>query len=281
MLWRNSAVSGASFSDGEFMSIWGKVIGGMAGFAIGGPLGALMGAFAGHMMVDKNRNAAGSLFGGARMGSQGTIGAGPFGQPSVAERQMAFTIAVIVLGAKMAKADGHVSSEEIRAFREVFHIPPSEMEAVGKLFNEARQDATGYEPYAAQIAELFVGQPEVLEQLLGGLFHIAKASGGLHPAELQYLASVANIFGFGGQAFERIRAAHMGADEADPYKVLGLTRDASDAEIKRTYRELIRKYHPDTAIAQGMPEEFIEVANDKMAAINAAYDSIEKERGLK
>ncbi len=262
------------------MSIWGKVIGGMAGFAIGGPLGALMGAFAGHMMVDKNRAAVG-MFGGAGGQGRTAFAGGGFGQPSMADRQMAFTIAVIVLGAKMAKADGHVSQEEIRAFREVFRIPPEEMEAVGKLFNEARQEATGYEPYAAQIAELFVTQPAVLEELLGGLFHIAKASGGIHPAELQYLANVGDIFGFSGQSFERIRAAHMGPDEADPYQVLGLARDAGDAEVKRTYRELIRKYHPDAVIAQGMPEEFIEVANDKMAAINAAYDRIEKERGLK
>lgn len=261
------------------MSIWGKVIGGVAGFAIGGPLGALMGAFAGHMMVDKNRDAA--MLGNSGGQRESLFGSGPFGQPSMAERQMAFTIAVIVLSAKMAKVDGHVTREEIRAFREVFHIPPEEMEAVGKLFNEARQDASGFEPYAAQIAQLFRGQPAVLEQLLNGLFHIAKASGGINAAELRYLGDVARIFGFGPQAFERIRAAHDAPTQADPYEVLGLTRKASDAEIKRTYRELIRKYHPDAVMAQGMPEEFVEVANDKMAAINAAYDQVEKERGLK
>ena len=258
------------------MSIWGKVIGGMAGFAMGGALGALMGAYAGHMMVDKNRAGGG----GGRIG--GVFGgAEQVATPGVADRQMAFTIAVIVLGAKMAKADGHVSSEEVRAFKEVFRIPPEEMKPVGKLFNDARQEATGFEPYAAQIAQMFAGQPAVLEELLGGLFHIAKASGGVNAAELQYLSRVAGIFGFDQHGFERIRAGHMGPSEADPYQVLGLSSGVTDAEVKRTYRELIRKYHPDALIAQGMPQEFVNIANDKMAGINAAYDRIEKERGLK
>jgi len=261
------------------MSVWGKVVGGMAGFAIGGPLGALMGVFAGHMMVDKRNGGDGSVLGGGNPFSR----LGAFGRASMLDRQVAFTVAVIALGAKMAKADGQVTREEIQAFREVFHVPPGEMEAVGKIFNEARQEATGYEPYAAQIAQMFAHQPEVLESLLGGLFHIAKASGGVQPAELEFLSNVAAIFGFDAQQFDRIRAAHAGAAGGgpDPYKVLGISRDASDAEVKRTYRELIRKYHPDAVMAQGMPEEFVSVANEKMAAINAAYDQIEKERGLK
>lgn len=255
------------------MSVWGKVLGGFAGFAFGGPLGALMGAFAGHVMVDKKRQA-----GRARLG-----GGGPFGAAGIADRQAAFTLAVIVLGAKMAKADGRVTVDEVRAFREVFHIPPEEAEAVGRLFNEAKREATGYEPYAAQIAQLFAHDRTVLEELLGGLFHIAKAGGGVQPAELQFLASVAGIFGFDGRAFERIRVIHMGggAGGADPYEVLGLKRDVADDEIKRTYRQLIRENHPDTLIAKGMPQEFIDLATQKMATINAAYDTIAKERGLR
>ena len=260
------------------MSMWGKVIGGMAGFALGGPLGAFMGAYAGHVMVDKSRRAHGQAHGHAH----GVFGGGePVRKPGVADRQMAFTVAVIVLSAKMAKADGQVTPEEIRAFKQVFRIPREEMGPVGKLFNEARKDATGFEPYAAQIAGMFASRPEILEELLGGLFHIAMAGGGVNAAELKYLASVASIFGFDQHAFERIRAGHVGPSEADPYQVLGLARDATDAHVKRTYRELIRKYHPDALIAQGMPQEFVDVANDKMAGINAAYDTIEKERGLK
>ena len=250
------------------MSIWGKVIGGVAGFALGGPLGALFGAVAGHA-VD-------------RMREQGA--ASPEADPGVLtadDRQTAFTIAVIVLSAKMAKADGHVTRDEVDAFKQAFHIPPEEMAGVSRLFDEARQDARGFEPYAEQVARMFAGEPAVLEELLGGLFHIARADGVFHPAEIDFLRNVAAIFGFSPHAFERIRAAHMGPDEADAYEVLGLSRNATDNEIKQTYRKLIRQYHPDSLMSQGLPQEFIDLATEKMATINAAYDHIEKERGLK
>ncbi len=240
------------------MSIWGKVIGGGVGFALGGPLGALLGAFAGHAM-DKARTAA----------------------PSTFDRQVAFTLAVIVLAAKMAKADGRVTPDEVEAFKQVFHIPPGEMKNVGRLFDEARDDAEGYEPYAQQIAAMFAHDPAVLEELLSGLFHIAKADGTVDAAELKFLGRVAAIFGFDERAFARIRAAELGPDEADPYQILGLTRDASDGEIKKAYHGLTRDYHPDTLIAQGLPQEFIDLANEKMAAINGAHDRIQKSRGRK
>ena len=245
------------------MSIWGKVIGGVAGFAIGGPFGALLGAYAGHTM-DRARERAGGA-----------------GTPATADRQVAFTMAVIVLGAKMAKADGRVTRDEVAAFRRIFHIPPAEMKEVGKLFNAAAEDATGFEPYARQIAQMFAHEPAVLEELLGGLFHIAKADGNVHTGELEYLRQVGAIFGFEGHAFETIRAQHMGADAADPYEVLGLAGDATDAEVKTAYRKRSREYHPDTLIAQGLPQEFIDLATEKMAAINTAYERIGKERGLR
>ena len=251
------------------MSIWGKVIGGVAGFAIGGPFGALLGAYAGHA-VDRARERAG--------GAGTTAGAG-VGATATADRQVAFTMAVIVLGAKMAKADGRVTRDEIAAFRQIFRIPPAEMKEVGKLFNAAAEDAAGFEPYARQIAQMFAQEPAVLEELLGGLFHIAKADGTVHTGELEYLRQVGAIFGFAGHAFESIRARHMDAAVADPYEVLGLTGDATDAEVKTAYRKRSREYHPDTLIAQGLPQEFIDLATEKMAAINTAYDRIGKERG--
>ena len=248
------------------MSIWGKVIGGVAGFALGGPLGAIMGTVAGHA-YDK-----------MKAGDAGRI-------DDNVNRQVAFTTAVIVLSAKMAKADGQVTRAEVDAFRELFHIPPDEMKNVGRLFDEAKKDAQGFEPYAEQISMMFAHQPAVMEELLGGLFHISRADGVIHPKELEFLRKTALIFGFSEIQFERLKAIHMGdigsADGADSYQVLGLSRQASEDEIKKTYRTLIRENHPDTLIAQGMPQEFIDVANEKMAAINAAYDVVEKERGLK
>ena len=248
------------------MSIWGKIIGGFAGFAFGGPLGALLGAYAGHAF-DKTRGGGG---GGRGRSDDEAI-----------DKQVAFTIAVIVLSAKMAKADGHVSRDEVEAFKRIFHIPPDEMKNVGQIFDDARQDAKGFEVYAKQIAGMFAHEPAVLEELLGGLFHIAKADGVIHPAELDFLKKVAATFGFSRRRFERIRVSHMGPEKADPFKVLGLTRKASNDEIKSTYRKLTRENHPDKLIAQGVPQEFIDLANEKMAVINAAYDRIEKERGLR
>ena len=149
---------------------------------------------------------------------------------------------------------------------------------VGRLFNQAKREASGFEPYAAQIGRMFASDPAVLEELLGGLFHIAKADGKVDPAELDYLARVAGEFGFDARGFERIRASQLGPGEADPYQVLGLSPKASDGEIKKAYRALIRENHPDTLIAKGMPQEFIDLANQKMAAINAAHDRIESQR---
>lgn len=250
------------------MSIWGKVVGGAAGFAIGGPLGALLGAVAGHA-VDQFRN------------QQAQLPGGEAAQPSAdATRQIGFTIGVIVLSAKMAKADGRVTRDEIRAFREVFHIPTDEEKNVGRLFDRAKRDARGFEPYAHQIARMLQDTPNVLEELLDCLFHIAKADGNLHAAELQYLQQVAEIFGFDEQEFARIRAGHVGSDASDPYTILGIERGASDDEIRRRYRALIREHHPDRLMAQGLPREFEEVANRKMAGINAAYDQIKRHRGL-
>lgn len=254
------------------MSIWGKIIGGVAGFALGGPLGALIGGLAGHA-VDKIR---GAQEGPPRL-------EGPEEQPSVASgaKQVAFTVAVIVLGAKMAKADGAVSRAEVQAFKQVFHVPPEEMKNVGRIFDMAKKDARGFEPYARQVAWLFRHEPAVLEELLAGLFHIARADGAVHPAELAYLRRVGDIFGLDTRSFERVRATFEAPDKADPYEVLGVGRGDSNDDIKKAYRKLIRENHPDTLVAQGMPEEFVRLATERMAAINAAYDEVEKHRGLK
>ncbi len=238
------------------MSIWGKIGGAAAGLAFGGPIGALVGAVAGHFMVDRNS------------------------QPEKGDRKrIAFTIGVIALGAKMAKADGVVTSDEITAFREVFHVPAADMKNVARVFNLAKQDVRGYEAYAIQLKDLFKEDPVVLEDVLDGLFHIAKADGVVHEAEADYLESVAMFFGFSETDYGRIRARHV-VDEADPYLILGVEREMSDDAIKAHYRKLVAENHPDRLIARGVPEEFIAIATEKIAAINAAYDQIEKERGL-
>jgi len=195
-------------------------------------------------------------------------------------KQIAFTIGVIVLGAKMAKADGVVTRDEVRAFREVFHVPPEELKNVGRVFDMARRDATGYEPYARQVQRLFRDNPAVLEDLLHGLFHIAKADNVIHPAELEFLAGVAEIFGFDELDFQRMRAHHMPPDASDPYVILGVPHEAGDDEVRRVWRRLAREHHPDKLVAQGLPQEFVELNSRKLAAINEAYERIQRQRGL-
>ena len=240
------------------MSIWGKFGGAAAGFLLGGgPIGALLGALAGHFLIDREI---------------------PSLEPGEAPG-IVFTIAMIALAAKMAKADGTVTAEEIETFHRLFRVPPKEQGNVDRIFRLAQQDTSGYEAYATQVSKVLAGNPALLEDILDGLFEIAKADGVFHPGEAQFLERVADIFGFTPNAYRRIRAAHIGPDKDDPYVVLGVDYDASDDEIKSTYRMLVRENHPDKLMARGVPEEFISLATDKLATINTAFDKIEKERG--
>jgi DnaJ like chaperone protein len=241
------------------MSIWGKILGGAAGFALGGPLGALIGAAAGHA-VDAMRR--------------------PHGEDQ--SRSIAFTIAIIALGAKLAKADGVVTRDEVDAFKKVFRIhDPGEIRNVGRVFDQARKDHRGYEPYAKQVARMFRDNPAVLEELLYCLAYVARADGHVHPNELDFLKKVSEIFGLDDVAFERVTSLRTPAGETDPYSVLGVRRDMSDDELKSAYRKLVRENHPDALTAQGMPEEFVQLANERLAAINHAWDVISNERAIR
>lgn len=255
------------------MSIFGIILGGTAGLiALGGPLGALLGAAAGHA-VGRWRRKKTKAASGEELPAES-------GDQRLATRRIAFTVAAIALGAKMAKADGVVTRDEVDAFKQVFHVPQDEMQNVGRIFDQARKSSLGYEAYAEQIAGMFRRQPTVLEELLDGLFHIAKADGRVIDEEIDYLRSVATIFGFDAAKFARIRASHLGADKTDPFVVLGVAHDAPNAEIKAAYRKLVRDNHPDRLIAKGMPKEFVDIATDKLAAINSAYDRVAHERGI-
>jgi DnaJ like chaperone protein len=196
------------------------------------------------------------------------------------ERSVAFTIGMIALGAKMAKADGVVTVDEITAFKEVFHIPPEELANVARVFNLAKRDVAGYDAYASQVARLFADQPQVLEDVMDGLFHIAKADGRIGERELEYLARIGEIFGFSERDFVQIKARHMHLPKDDPYVILGVDPGLPDAELKRVYRKLVQANHPDRHIAAGVPPELIDIATERLAAINAAYEAIARARGL-
>lgn len=200
--------------------------------------------------------------------------------PTPPEKSVGFTIGMIALGAKMAKADGVVTEDEIRAFRQVFDVPESELASVARVFNLARQDVAGYETYARQIARLFDARHEILEDVLDGLFHIAKADNAFHPDENGFLADVARVFGFSDADFARIRARHVVSPRQDDYLILGIPQDASTEDVRRRYRELVRDYHPDRHIAAGVPAEMIAIATERLQKVNAAYARIMKERAL-
>ncbi len=196
------------------------------------------------------------------------------------EKSIAFTIGMIALGAKMAKADGIVTQGEIDAFKQVFHVPQAELAAVARVFNLAKQDVAGFDSYARQIARLFKTRSVVLEDVLDGLFHIAKADDALHPAENDYLEAVAGIFGFSEAEFLSIKSRHAAGETSDPYRILGLDRGATAGAIKQRYRKLVRDNHPDRHIAAGVPEEMIVLATERLQRINEAYGRIMKEHVL-
>ncbi|MEL6914240.1 MAG: molecular chaperone DjiA [Pseudomonadota bacterium] len=195
------------------------------------------------------------------------------------ERTVAFTIAVIALGAKMAKADGQVTRDEVAAFREVFHIPASEEGNAARLFNMARTDIAGFETYASRIKAMFGDEMETLHELMEGLFHIAMADGAYHAGEDIFLSRVAEIFGLEDRAFRSMRARHVPHAESDPYDVLGLPGDASFDEARARWRALVRETHPDRLMARGVPEEAVKIAEKRMVAINRAWDDINRHRG--
>jgi DnaJ like chaperone protein len=238
-------------------SIWGKLGGAGLGLAIGGPLGALLGGVAGHVLVDRK----GALF-----------GAPP--------RDLLFTTGLVALAAKMAKSDGVVVQNEVEAFEQIVQVPDSEHDRVKRLFDLAKGTTDGFDAYARQIGDAFKAEPALLEDVLDGLFHIAKADGAVHEAEYAYVKAVAEIFGFTGPAFERIAARHVRRAD-DPYLILGVDRSLGDQDLKRHYRKLVAENHPDREIARGLPPEAVAIATQRLAAINAAWERIAAERNLK
>lgn len=235
------------------MSIWGKLA--AADLLVAGPIAAL---FGGRVAPD-NR--------GKR-------------QDRLEENDVAFTVGVIVLGAKMAKADGVVTTDEVSAFKDAFKVSNAEMKQAARVFNLAKRDVTGYEACAEQLVIMFKGNRKLLGDVLDGLFHIAKADEALHPEEEQFLAQVAKRFCFTDTEFSSIRARHIVAAERNPYEVLGLEPSVSNEELKSHYRALVADNQPDRLIARGVPQEFVTIAIEKIASINEAYGAIVKQRQI-
>jgi DnaJ like chaperone protein len=257
------------------MGYWGKIIGGMAGFAMGGPFGAVVGAAFGHAADTGALPRTGFSFGGA-MPNPARLAA------LLGRRDQLFSICVVVLAAKLAKCDGPVSRAEIDAFRRHFRIPPEAVRDIGRLFDQARDNTEAFEPYARQLGEAFADNRGVLEDVLGALFVIARADAPLNRAEEDFLARTFRAFRLDQAAWDRTRGSipRPAADAPDPYAALGVSASASGEVIRARWKQLMRENHPDSLAARGVPAEFIARANDKVARINAAWDRIKRERGL-
>lgn len=238
------------------MSIWGKLGGGGIGLAVGGPLGALIGVFAGHYLVDRE---------GAVLGPM--------------PKDLVLTTGLVALAAKMARADGVVVTAEVTAFERIVIVSATDRHHVARLFALVQATIVGYEAYAAQLARVFADEPALLDDIVEGLFLIAKADGVVHAAELAYLRDVARIFGRSQGWFDGVLARHVEL-HGDPYRALGADRTMSDQDLKARHRELVRTLHPDRRIADGLPPEAIRIATHRLAGINAAWDEIARERRL-
>jgi len=238
------------------MSIWGSLIGGMVGFSLGGPFGMLLGSLIGGKL--SRARASGGGF-------------GSFGKP-----QQIFALSLIVLSAKLSKADGQVSKEELIAVRDKLKIPENEIEQVGEIFNKAKQESTGYEPYAQQIAQIYKNNPNVLEEVINILFYIAEADGNVSQSELDMMQNIARIFGLNQAQFNSIKESRKSSDKLNPYIVLESKPEEDLQTIRKRYLQLSKEHHPDILISKGVPQEVIEESKKKMRAINSAWGQIQK-----
>ncbi|MDA9114071.1 TerB family tellurite resistance protein [Alphaproteobacteria bacterium] len=237
------------------MSIWGSLLGGVIGFSFGGPFGALLGSFLGGKISGLN--------------SSKTIG-------NQQNSQEVFALSLIILSAKLSKADGHVSKEELIAVKDKLQIPDSEIDQIAKIFNKAKDESTGYEPYAKQIAEIFRGNLNVLEEVINILFYIAEADGHVSNDEETMIANIAYIFGLSQKQYQSIKESRKTSDKLNPYIVLESQPTDDLKTIRKNYIKLSKEHHPDLLISKGVPVEVINESKNKMRSINAAWDQVQK-----
>ena len=237
------------------MAIWGSLIGGMIGFSLGGPFGMLLG----------------SLIGGKMSRSRSGGGFRSFAQP-----QQIFALSLIVLSAKLSKVDGQVSREELIAVKDKLKIPDSELDQVGKIFNKAKEESTGYEPYARQIAEVYKGNLNIMEEVINTLFYIAESDGNVSDKELEMIEDIARIFGLNDIQINGIKESRKSSDKLNPYIVLESKPEDSLDTIRKRYLKLSKEHHPDLLMSKGVPQEVLDESKAKMRAVNSAWSQIQK-----
>ncbi len=260
------------------MGYLGKLVGGVAGFAVGGPFGAVMGAALGHA-ADSGALPRFQL-------PQGMFDAAAIRPARLAglfaPREQVFSLSVVTLAAKLAKADGPVNRAEIDAFKRYFRIPPENARNVGRLFDQARDTPANYLPHAERLGEMFADNQSLLEDVLAALFAVARSDGEANATEMSFLAATSRAFGLSGAAWERAKSgtARGPSRDTDPYAMLGVPPHSTNEAVREAWKQLMRENHPDSLASRGVPPEFIASASEKVARINAAWDRVKRERQM-
>jgi len=240
------------------MSLFGSIVGGFVGFTLLGPLGALVGSVVGSRMSEnrtRRRN------------------------PSNLDHQVAFFAALFACFAKISKADGVVSTEEVNKIEEFiskkFNLDKEQRNFAINIFQKAKDDNVSFEAYAQQLYSLLKQSPNSLLIFYELLFELAMADGELHQAEEKILKKVPSIFNLTENTFKELYEKYV-SNITDYYQVLGVNKNMSFLEIRKIYLKKRKEFHPDMLISKGLPEELIEKAKIKFIEIQEAYEELEK-----
>lgn len=262
--------------------MWGKVIGGVTGFALGGPIGAVVGAAFGHAADSGGFSGLGASLGQQARSAKDWAS----GRPRFASRRdQVFAVGVVLIAAKLSRADGPIVRAEIDAFKRCFRIPQEAVRDIGRLYDHARDSDDDPTIAAAELGRAFADNRGMLEDVLAALFAIARADRPLNRAEERFLRETWLGFALDEAAWMRARdgrhrTAMTEQDAEDPYAVLGVTRETPDEAIRAAWRQLMRDNHPDALASKGVPASFIAQAGERVARFNAAWDRVKRERGL-
>lgn len=262
------------------MSWFGKIVGGTLGLFVGGPIGAIGGAALGHYVFDRQEDGerAGASFGwGERVEDRH-----PGRAANREQAQAAYFVALFSMLGKLAKADGTVSQAEGEAFKAMLNQMPLNAEQrqfAINVFNESKRSPYSIEDFAKQFRDITQGRTEIHTQMVDMLYQIAAVDEHLHDQEEAAIRSVSRILGLSDDQVEAIKSRYFDKF-GEHYKVLGISSDASDEEVRSAYRELARTYHPDTVVSKGLPEEFVNFAHKRFQEIQNAYDAVKKERNM-
>ena len=242
------------------MSLFGGIVGGFVGFTLLGPIGALVGSVIGSRMSESRTSRR---------------------NPNNFDHQVAFFAALFACFAKISKADGVVSKEEINKIEEFiskkFNLVKEQRNFAINIFQKAKDDNVSFEAYAAQLQSLLKQSPNSLLIFYELLFELAMADGELHPAEEKILKKVPNIFKLPNSLFEELYEKYV-SNINDCYKILGVNSNMSFSEIRKVYLKKRKEFHPDMLISKGLPEELIEKAKSKFIEIQEAYEELEKKQ---